>query len=83
MTDTQHIKAYVLIDCKPRTARRLVSRIRAMDGVLDADSCWGRYEIIATVKVSDLDSLETLVCDKIKALPGVTNTMTQIAKKGE
>lgn len=75
------VKAYVLMDCKPGTANRILDEIRKLDGVKDADSLWGRYEIITVVEVPDMDTLEVLVCEQIKAIEGVLNTMTQIAKR--
>lgn len=75
------MKAYVLIECKPQTSKRIVQELITLDGVIDADSMWGMYEIIAQVEVVDLDALDGLVCDQIKAIDGIVNTMTQIAKK--
>ena len=76
-----NLKAYVLIDCKPRTSKSIVQNLFKIDGVVEADALWGRYEIIAVVKVRDLDELEHVVCDQIKAINGITNTMTSICKK--
>lgn len=53
--------------------------IAKMPEVLEAVNVFGRYDIIAKVKVETWKDLTSLVGDRIRAIPGVQSTETLVA----
>jgi DNA-binding Lrp family transcriptional regulator len=68
--------AYVLIESLPGKAREVARKITALDGVESAYSVTGPYDVIVSVKVSDLRTLGELVSEKIQIVDGVATTFT-------
>jgi DNA-binding Lrp family transcriptional regulator len=69
------LNAYVLIQTE--VGRAGPSRaIRAIDGVQWADDLAGPYDVIARVQAPGLDQLGRLVVTGIKAVDGVSRTLT-------
>lgn len=69
------MKAYVLINARAGTARDVVKKVQAIEGVQNANLCWGRPDIFAFVEGP---SLADTVLDKIQTTEGVESTDTHI-----
>jgi DNA-binding Lrp family transcriptional regulator len=73
------MRAYVLVNTKPKKVRDIAREIASLDGVKRADVCWGVPDIFVVAEVAGPDELNKLVMDKIQSLEGVERTETHIA----
>lgn len=73
------MRAYVFIATIQGDARPVVEKIRAIQGVKEADALWGPFDAVAVVEVDDAQALIDLVEVQIRGIPGVTSTDTRIA----
>ncbi len=71
-------KAYILINVKSGSARRVVRAVSRVRGVKRVNPCWGRPDIFAYAEVRDEKTLANLVLGKIQTTPGVEETDTHI-----
>lgn len=72
------MKAYVFVNVGSGKSTKVVKSLRATEGVISADVCWGLPDIIALVEVADLRALEDFVLKKIQSVAGVNQTDTHI-----
>ena len=70
------IIAFVLIEVLPGKAREVAKSISTLDGVESSYSVTGPYDVIVTLKVTDLKTLGELVSEKIQVVDGVSTTFT-------
>lgn len=75
------VKAYILVITQPGTEASLTSNIAKMEEVRGVDEVYGEYDIIITVEVPDMKSLETFVTKKLRKFKGVEKTTTMITTK--
>ena len=68
--------AYVLIESLPGKAIEVAKNIAKLDGVEASFSVTGPYDVIVTLKVSDLKTLGELVSEQIQIVDGVATTFT-------
>lgn len=69
------MKAYVLVNVRPGQTREVVQKLRQIEGVTNAEACWGRPDIFALVEGP---SLAPVVMDQIQGIDGVDSTDTHI-----
>ena len=72
------MRAYVLINVQPGKSNEVADNLTRIPGVISAEPCWGRPDIVAQVQAEDLPSLGTLVLSTMQSLPGVESTDTHI-----
>lgn len=77
MHDSDSI-AYILIQVTTGKAFEVLKAIRNVEGVKDAHTVTGEYDIIALVEAKDLDELGKLVVSKIQKIEGIIRTVTAI-----
>jgi len=70
------IAAYVLVQTEVGTAATVVAALRGMQGVSDAASLAGPYDVIVRVEAGNIDVLGRLVVSRIQAVGGVARTLT-------
>jgi DNA-binding Lrp family transcriptional regulator len=70
------ITAYVLIQTEVGKAGLVASVAAEIDGVEQAQSLAGPYDVIVRAEARDLDALGRLVVSRIQAVDGVTRTLT-------
>lgn len=70
--------AYILVSVEAGKARSVLERLRALDGVLQAHTCWGQPDIFAYCEVDDDAKLAGVVLDVIHSMPGVRLTETHL-----
>ncbi|MBV8195452.1 MAG: Lrp/AsnC ligand binding domain-containing protein [Candidatus Dormibacteraeota bacterium] len=73
------IIAFLLIVCEPARIAELGRRLSDVEGVDEVYSTTGSKDIIAVVRVPDLEALATLVTERVAALPGIRRTDTHLA----
>lgn len=72
------VRAYVTIMMGASTSREVLTQVRDLGAVEQADIVAGESDIIATVKTESERTLLTLVTDEIQSLPCVGRTSTCI-----
>lgn len=76
------MKAYILINTKPGTSEEVIKYLREVarvEGVVAADSVFGRYDAIITLETSGLEELAELLYRVVEKVPNVVRTETCIA----
>ncbi len=72
------MKAYVFVNVAPEKCIDVAGRLRAIEGVRSADTCWGLPDIVALVETANLKALQEFVLNKIQRVAGVNQTDTHI-----
>ncbi len=70
------IAAYILIQAEAGKAAIVAAALRDVPGVSETASVAGPYDIIARAQAPDIDELGKLVATRVRALDGVTRTLT-------
>lgn len=73
------ITAFLLIVCEPAAIADTGRRLSDVDGIQEVYSTTGSSDIIAVVRVENLETLATLVTEHVAALPGILGTDTHLA----
>ncbi len=73
------VNAYVLIEVTPGKTKAAFNAISKIAGVKSAHAVTGPYDIIALCEAADLKGCGDLVISKIRAVDGVTKTLTCVA----
>jgi DNA-binding Lrp family transcriptional regulator len=68
--------AYVLIQTQVGKAARVAASVQAVPGVSEVASVVGPYDVVARAQAEDIDKLAKLVAFRVRALDGVTRTIT-------
>ncbi len=69
-------KALVLITLEPSAERKVISELRKLDGVLEAEMLYGPYDAYIMIEAVNSGALHDLVMDKIRGIEGINSTMT-------
>ena len=72
-------RAYILIETQVGKARNVLTALRAMDGVAEADIITGTYDLIALAEAEDIMALVDLVTAQVQSISGVERTITCVA----
>jgi len=70
--------AFVLINTEIGTLEEVLAAIRKINGVEEAYSVYGVYDIIAKIKAESMDKLKEIVTWHIRRLNRVRSTLTMI-----
>ena len=70
------IAAYILIQAEAGKAAVVAAALRDLPGVSQTASVAGPYDVIARAQARDIDELGKLVATRVRALDGVTRTLT-------
>lgn len=69
--------AFVFLNTKPKNLETARKKLLSIPEVISADSVFGPYDLICSLRAEDKDELETLVL-LIQQIEGVENTMTSV-----
>jgi DNA-binding Lrp family transcriptional regulator len=67
---------YVLISVAPRNERRVYNKLSKIPDIVECHIVSGEYDIIAKLKVDDIENLPSIVTTKIRSIEGVKDTRT-------
>ena len=77
------IAAYILIQAEAGKAAMVAAKaamvaaaLRGLPGVSETATVTGPYDVIARAQAPDIDELGMLVATRVRALDGVTRTLT-------
>lgn len=73
------VTAIVFIKADVARIPEVAQRIADLDGVSEVYSVTGKLDLIALVRVHDIDGVAAVVADKLNKVPGVLDTETHIA----
>lgn len=73
------MRAHVLINTRVGEELQVTSMLKKAPGVIRADFTFGPYDAIAEVEAANLAAIGKLVFESIRAMPGVTDTLTCLA----
>lgn len=71
--------AYVNVLVDPGAVSAAANEIAELDAVSAVHVVTGEYDVVAQLEVDDLDELPGVVADEIHAVPGVVDTVTNVA----
>jgi DNA-binding Lrp family transcriptional regulator len=70
--------AFVFINTKPASMPEVLKKVKAIDGVEEAEMVYGVYDIVAKVKTEILGILKHIIAHNIMALANVASTQTML-----
>ena len=70
------IRAYILITTRPGTSENVSVDLRKIKGVLQAESVYGRFDVIALVEAEDHRTLNEVVYKWVGENPKVIHSET-------
>ncbi|HWQ83628.1 MAG TPA: Lrp/AsnC ligand binding domain-containing protein [Anaerolineales bacterium] len=73
------MKAYILFKVRTGDIPEVLSHLKRLDGVSEANMTFGPYDIVAVVQTTDLQHLGHLLSQGIQPIPGVEGTLTCLA----
>ena len=73
------ITAIVFIQAEVARLSDIAERIAAIDGVSEVYSVTGELDLVAMVRVRQIDDVASVVADQLNKVAGVTATETHIA----
>jgi len=76
------VKAYVLMKVSSGSERKICKKIVELEEVLDVSIVYGEFDIIAKVKVDELETLEDFLSENLRNRPSRMLTSTMIFARG-
>ena len=70
--------AFVLINTETEFMTDVLKALRDVEGVREAYSVYGVYDIVAKVEAESMDKLKDIVTWKIRRLQNIRSTLTMI-----
>lgn len=75
--------AFIFVNTEPASMPQVLKKIKAIQGVEEAEMVYGVYDIVAKVKTETMDQLKHIVTYKIRTLADVKSTQTLLAVRQE
>ena len=75
--------AFVFITTEPASMPKVLKKIKAVEGVEEAEMVYGVYDIVAKVKTETMDQLKQIITFKIRILANVLTTNTLLVVRQE
>ena len=75
------IKAYVLMKVSSGSERDVCKRIAEFEEVIDVSIIYGEFDIIAKVRVNELEALEDFLSKNLRNMPSIMLTSTMIVAR--
>ena len=70
--------AFVLINTEPASMPDVLKKVKAVEGVEEAEMVYGVYDIVAKVKTDTMDNLKHIITYNIRRLDKVSATQTML-----
>jgi len=71
--------AFVFINTETAAMPEVLNKIKAIEGVEEAEMVYGVYDIVAKVKTETMDQLKHIITYKIRMLANIRATQTLLA----
>ena len=69
-------KAFILVETQVGNSKKVMNRLKELEGVKSADTVTGPYDVIAVIELESLNDLGDLVTSKIHPITGISRTVT-------
>lgn len=76
------IVAYILVKVESGKDEEVLREIKKMEGVKEAIPTYGNYDLHVEVAFDTMEALDRIIFEKIRRVPGVKETVTLIASRG-
>jgi DNA-binding Lrp family transcriptional regulator len=73
------VTAIVFVRCDVHRIPQVAEEIAGLDGVSEVYSVTGGIDLVALIRVAELDAVAAVVADEVNKVDGVTSTETHIA----
>ena len=73
------VSAVVLLNVEPGQVNEVGARLAELKGISEVFSVGGRFDLVASVRVKDNDTMAQLVTERMHSVPGISNSETLIA----
>ena len=73
------ITTIVLVQAEPKQIPQCASALAEIDGVSEVYSVSGAWDLVAILRVPDLDRIAAVVTEEFVNVPGITRTQTLTA----
>ncbi len=74
-------EAYILIKVTVGSERDVVEKLQQLRELKDINELYGEWDIIARIQTDRIEDLDSILTEKIRAIPDVTITSTMIVAK--
>ena len=71
--------AIILTNVKRSKLKNVVDSIKTIDGVTEVYTVAGEYDLVAMLRVKDVNAFQRILTEKMTNIEGVTRTKTLIA----
>ena len=75
------ITAIILINTEKNQVNTVGAQLAALEGVDEVYSVSGRYDLIALIRLKNIEDLARLATEQIAKIDGITNTESMVAFK--
>jgi len=75
------ITAIILINTEKNQVNTVGAQLAALEGVDEVYSVSGRYDLIALIRLKNIEDLARLATEQISKIAGITNTESMVAFK--
>ena len=72
------VTAYILLNVDMATQNAVFEQVKKMEETREVYMIFGAFDIIIKGEFPDNDKLSSFVVDKLKALPGILETQTNV-----
>ncbi len=70
--------AYILLNTQIGAEGQVLKALKRIEGVEEAHSLWGVYDIIANVKADNMEELKSIITKKIEKVSQINSKLTVI-----
>jgi DNA-binding Lrp family transcriptional regulator len=70
--------AYVLLNTEIGAEKQVLKSLKKIEGVEEAHSLWGVYDIIANIKADNMEKLKYIITKRIEKIGKVNSKLTMI-----
>ena len=70
------VRGYVLINTEIGSESHVLEELKNVEGVEDAHSLWGVYDIIVSIKADTVDKLKSIITKRIQKIGKVNSKLT-------
>lgn len=69
------MQTYILLTCDPGHEKEIITHIKSMDGVIEVNGVWGKYDIFLKVRHDAESGLDKII-DTLRHVENITSTYT-------
>ena len=70
--------AYILLNTEIGAEKQVLKALKKVEGVEEAHSLWGVYDIIANIKAESMDELKYIITSRIEKIGKINSKLTMI-----